>query len=121
VPRFFTRSFAALCVVFFSVVPHSSALAADTPPTTSVAQSTQTTQYGYDLENDPSLCINSNPRPNCGRKATQAGDRGGALQYVLFAILIAAIAFIGVVIGRNVVKRDRALGERVNDAPTNTN
>ena len=61
------------------------------------------------LENDPSECINSNPRPNCGYKPTDAGERGGALQVSLFFIMMGAIAVIGTVIGRNIVRRDRAI------------
>ena len=61
------------------------------------------------LENDPSECINSNPRPNCGYKPTDAGERGGALQVSLFFIMMGAIAVIGTVIIRNIIKRDRAI------------
>ena len=61
------------------------------------------------IENDPSACINSNPRPNCGYKPTDAGERGGALQVSLFFIMLGAIAVIGTVIFRNIVKRDRAI------------
>mgnify|MGYP003347348309 FL=1 len=61
------------------------------------------------VENDPSACINSNPRPNCGYKPTDAGERGGALQVSLFFIMLGAIAVIGTVIFRNIVKRDRAI------------
>ena len=35
------------------------------------------------------------PRPNSGQKPTQAGDRGGALQYATFALMLAGLAFIG--------------------------
>ncbi|MEP6659759.1 MAG: hypothetical protein ABJD24_07575 [Acidimicrobiales bacterium] len=34
------------------------------------------------------------PRPNSGQKPTQAGDRGGALQYATFALMCAGLAFI---------------------------
>jgi hypothetical protein len=34
------------------------------------------------------------PRPNSGQKPTQAGDRGGALQYAKFALMCAGLAFI---------------------------
>ena len=61
------------------------------------------------LENDPSECINSNPRPNCGYKPTDVGERGGALQITVFFVMMGAIAVIGTVIVRNIVKRDRAI------------
>ena len=65
------------------------------------------------VENDPSECINSNPRPNCGYKPADAGERGGALQITVFFIMIGAIAVIGTVIGRNVVRRDRAIAAEI--------
>lgn len=34
------------------------------------------------------------PRPNSGQKPTQAGDRGGALQFATFALMCAGLAFI---------------------------
>lgn len=73
--------------------------------------STDTTVAVWDIENDPSQCINSNPRPNCGRKPTQAGDRGGALQYATFGVMMGGLAVIGGVLVRNVVRRDRAIAE----------
>ena len=65
------------------------------------------------VENDPSECINSNPRPNCGYKPQDAGERGGALQVSVFFIMIGALAVIGTIIGRNVVKRDRAIAAEI--------
>jgi hypothetical protein len=70
---------------------------------------TDETIYGYDLENDPSECINFLPRPNCGKKPESAGDRGGALQYTVFAVILAGVGIIGTVITRNVIRRDRAV------------
>jgi hypothetical protein len=37
---------------------------------------------------------NALPRPNSGQKPTQAGDRGGVLQYATFALMCAGLAFI---------------------------
>ena len=65
------------------------------------------------LENEPSACINSNPRPNCGYKPQDAGERGGALQITLFFVLIGALAVILAVVFRNVARRDRALAESI--------
>ena len=68
------------------------------------------------LENDPSECINSNPRPNCGYKPLDAGERGGALPITLLFVLLGALAVIGAVIIRNVIRRDRAIAERMTAA-----
>ena len=42
-----------------------------------------------------------------------AGERGGALQITLFFVLMGALAVIGSVIIRNVIRRDRAIAERL--------
>lgn len=68
---------------------------------------------GWRLEKDPSECINSNPRPNCGYKPQDAGERGGWLQITLFFVLMAALGVIFTVIIRNVVRRDRAIAEQI--------
>lgn len=92
---------------------------ADTGPSDTVASGTDTADTspdatnGWRLENDPSECINSNPRPNCGYEPQDAGERGGWLQITLFFVLMAALGVIFTVIIRNVVRRDRATAERV--------
>ena len=80
---------------------------------TTVPKASDTTYPTWDLENDPSQCINSNPRPNCGRKPQQAGDRGGALQFATFAAMMGGLGVIGTVLVRNVVRRDRAIAEEM--------
>ena len=87
-------------------------MADDTPTTDQVTDSTT----GWRLENDPSECINSNPRPNCGYKPQDAGERGGWLQITLFFVLMGALGVIFTVIIRNVVRRDRAIAERMESA-----
>jgi hypothetical protein len=67
----------------------------------------------YDLENEPSNCIGFLPKPGCGKKPQQAGDRGGSLQYLTFGIMILGVGTIGTVLVRNVIKRDRAIAERL--------
>lgn len=83
------------------------------PESTSSAHTTDTaaptTVYGYDLENDPSQCIGFLPRPNCGREPTDAGERGGALQYAVFGVLMAGVVTVGTVVARSVIRRDRAM------------
>lgn len=88
-------------------------VADDTPTTDQVTDSTT----GWRLENDPSECINSNPRPNCGYKPQDAGERGGWLQITLFFVLMGALGVIFTVIIRNVVRRDRAIAERMQSGP----
>lgn len=73
---------------------------------------TQST-FVYDLEEEPSQCIGLLPKPNCGKKPEQAGDRGGALQWIVFAILIAAVGMIATVVVRNVIRRDREIAARL--------
>jgi hypothetical protein len=70
----------------------------------------------YDLENEPSNCIGFLPKPGCGKKPQQAGDRGGSLQYLTFGIMILGVGTIGTVLVRNVIKRDRAIAERLKDS-----
>lgn len=79
-----------------------------TATSTTLDQASDTT-FAYDLDNEPSQCIGFLPKPDCGKKPEQAGDRGGALQYATFGIILAAVAFIGTVIARNVARRDKAI------------
>lgn len=59
----------------------------------------------YDLENEPSECIGFLPKPGCGKEPQDAGERGGALQYLVFAIMISGLTIVGVSITRSVKKR----------------
>ncbi|NCW83975.1 MAG: hypothetical protein EBV75_04540, partial [Acidimicrobiia bacterium] len=61
----------------------------------------------YDLENEPSECIGFLPKPGCGKAPQDAGERGGALQYLVFAIMIAGLTVVGVGITRSVRKRPK--------------
>lgn len=65
------------------------------------------------LQNEPDECLNSNPRPNCGVKPQQSGDRGGWMQYVVMGTMLGALAVIGTVIVRNIIKRDRAIAQEM--------
>lgn len=111
------RLTAIACAALITIAPFglAAAHAEDTNDTTSTTISPDST-YVWDLENDPSECINFNPRPNCGKKPQQAGDRGGALQYTVFAVMLGGLAVVGTVLIRNVIKRDRALMEQVRDS-----
>ena len=107
------------CAVLLSVAPFGLARvsAADTPTDTSVSTTVVSSDstFVYDLVNDPSECINSNPRPNCGKKPQSSGDRGGWMQYTVFFVMLGAVGFIGTVIGRNVIRRDKAIAEQYAD------
>ncbi|MFM9226298.1 MAG: hypothetical protein ACKOQ1_06695 [Actinomycetota bacterium] len=87
---------------------------ADTTPTETTIPVTDTT-FVWDLEKEPSECIGFLPKPGCGKEPQQAGDRGGALQWAVFGVIIAGVATVGTVLGRNVVRRDREIARRLRD------
>jgi hypothetical protein len=104
------------CAVLLTLAPFgiSAVHAADTPTDSTVALAEVTdTTYLYDLENDPSECLNSNPRPNCRKKPQSSGDRGGWMQYTVFLVMLAGVGVVGSVLIRNVIRRDRAIAERM--------
>ena len=102
------------CAVLLTLAPFglSAVHAADTPANSTVAEVTDTT-YVYDLVNDPSECINSNPRPNCGKKPQSSGDRGGWMQYTVFLVMLGGVGAVSSVLIRNVIRRDRAIAEKM--------
>jgi hypothetical protein len=73
---------------------------------------TDTTVYVYPLEGDVDDCIGLLPKPGCGVEPSQAGDRGGELQYLVFGLIVVGLAVIFTVVFRNVLRRDRAQTER---------
>ncbi|MFM8625881.1 MAG: hypothetical protein ACKOCC_02900 [Actinomycetota bacterium] len=87
---------------------------ADTTPTETTIPVTDTT-FVWDLEKEPSECIGFLPKPGCGKEPQQAGDRGGALQWAVFGVIIAGVATVGTVLARNVVRRDREIARRLRD------
>ena len=104
------------CAVLLTLAPFglSAVNATDTPTDSTVAASDVTdTTYVWDLVNEPSECINSNPRPDCGKKPQSSGDRGGWMQYTVFAVMLAGVGVVGSVLIRNVIRRDRAIAERM--------
>ena len=102
------------CAVLLTLAPFglSAAHAADTPTDSTVAEVTDST-YVYDLVNEPSECINSNPRPNCGKKTQSSGDRGGWMQYTVFLVMLGGVGAVSSVLIRNVIRRDRAIAEKM--------
>lgn len=113
-PRFASLT----CAVLLTVAPFGATVAraeSSTDTTVPVVETSDTTPYN-NLQNEPALCVNSNPRPDCGMKPQASGDRGGWMQYTVFGVMIAALGVIGTVLARNVIKRDRALAQQVADA-----
>jgi hypothetical protein len=109
------RLFAIVCATFLTCAPFglNAVSAADTTDTTVPLPPDST--FVYDLEREPDDCIGFLPKPGCGKKPEQAGDRGGSLQYATFGLMIAGLATIGTVLARNVMKRDREIAARLED------
>lgn len=66
----------------------------------------------YDLERPLSECIGLLQQPGCGREPTDAGDRGGSLQYATFAVILAGLGIIFTIVFRNVIRSDRDKAQR---------
>ena len=98
------------------VIAPSSSIVAHASSGGNSFETTDSTTYVYDLQEDPSQCINSNPRPNCGKAPEQPGDRGGWLQYTVFGLMIIGLSFIGFVVFRAVARRDRAIAKSLEDS-----
>jgi hypothetical protein len=60
------------------------------------------------------------PRPNSGRPPTDAGDRGGALQGLVFALIVIGVGGIAVLAVRE-SRRARARSATGSDAPAQVN
>lgn len=83
--------------------------------TNSDVSTTSTSVFVYPLDSDVSDCIGLLPKPGCGTAPTQAGDRGGGLQFAVFSFMIIGIAVIFTVVFRNVVRRDKQREIETND------
>ena len=90
----------AIVAVFFLFATPQSSLADQT------ISSDTTVPALYDLENEPSQCIGLLPRPGCGKEPEDAGDRGGALQYTIFGLMMAGLGVIGAGMVRGVRKQN---------------
>ena len=84
-------------------------------PTDTTVPVTDST-FVWDLEKEPSECIGFLPKPGCGKEPQQAGDRGGALQWLVFGVILTGVATIGTVLARNVVRRDREIARRMSES-----
>lgn len=76
---------------------------------------TSSTLYGWGIERDPSECIGLLPKPGCGTKPTDAGERGGSLQVATFAVILIGLAVIFTVVFRNVLRTDRRKATEASD------
>lgn len=103
----------ALVALTLSVPSHAAASDGGTTDTTVPAALVTGDTNVWRAENDPSACLNSMPRPDCGFKPQDAGERGGWLQLTVFYVMIAALVLIGTVIFRNVARRDREIAARL--------
>ena len=95
-------------VGFFLLMASSAVSASDSSgnATTHIINSTNTTvPFNYDLENEPSQCIGLLPRPGCGKEPEDAGERGGALQYTVFGLMMAGLGVIGTGMVRGIRKQ----------------
>lgn len=54
-------------------------------------------------------------KPNCGVKPQQAGDRGGALQYTVWALLVAGLIIVFTVVFRSAARTNRRKINEVGD------
>jgi hypothetical protein len=88
-------------------------LPAEVDTTTSDDSTTTTSVYVYPLEGDVDDCIGLLPKPGCGYEPTQAGDRGGALQFAVFGLIIVGVVVVFSVVFRNVIRRDKERAKRV--------
>jgi hypothetical protein len=86
---------------------------AEVDATTSDDSTTTTSVYVYPLEGDVDDCIGLLPKPGCGYEPTQAGDRGGALQFAVFGLIIVGVVVVFSVVFRNVIRRDKERAKRV--------
>lgn len=87
----------------------------DNNSTNSDTSTTSTSVFVYPLDSDVSDCIGLLPKPGCGFAPTQAGDRGGGLQFAVFSFMFIGIAVIFTVVFRNVVRRDKQREKEINN------
>lgn len=74
--------------------------------------STTTSVYVFPLDADIDECIGLLQKPGCGFEPTQAGDRGGSLQFAVFGLIVIGLAVIFTVVFRNVLRRDKVRAKR---------
>jgi len=109
------RRLSVALVIALSVgLPASAAFAEDAPtePTAVVSADTEpvpTTAFDWSCSK-PAVV-----KPNCGVKPEQAGDRGGALQYTVWGLLVAGLAVVFTVVFRSARRTNRRKVTEVGD------
>jgi hypothetical protein len=96
---------APLVVALATLLPGAVAAAASEPPPTDPATSATAVDNAFfpdDTATNISDCVSALPRPECGSK-----ERGGWRQGVLFGVVVAGLAAIGLRIGLGVHRRER--------------
>ena len=71
-----------------------------------------------DLERSVTECISAMPKPGCGREPVDSGDRGGWQQFLVFGVLMSAMAAIGVRVAFAIRSRDRNPIPNPDNSPT---
>ncbi len=112
VKRFVASTLITTIFLFANSAPSASAKTSPLPKAENANSPTSptslpTTPGVYDLENEPAECLGFLPKPGCGKAPEDAGERGGALQYTVFAIMIAGLCVVGFGITRTVRKQKR--------------
>lgn len=110
-----SRTRAIICACIITAAPFGVATASASGSADTTIPPAPDSTFVYDLDREPDDCIGFLPRPGCGKKPEQAGDRGGSLQYLTFGLMIAGLATIGTVLVRNIMKRDRAMSESLGE------
>jgi len=100
-----------LMLVLLALMAFSAACAGDdaaTTPTSVVATTLQS-------DADTSCAKPGIVRPNCGKAPEDAGERGGALQITVWALLVIGLGIIFTVVIRSALRTERAKQEAVGD------
>lgn len=97
-------------------LPTSAAFAESVPAGPLVAQeastdSTAPTTTAFDWSCSKPAIV----KPNCGVKPQQAGDRGGALQYTVWALLVVGLIVVFTVVFRSAARTNRRKTNEVGD------
>lgn len=97
-------------------LPTSAAVAGSVPATSFVAQEASTdtaapTTTAFDWSCSKPAIV----KPNCGVKPEQAGDRGGALQYTVWGLLVLGLIVVFTVVFRSAVRTNRRKVNEVGD------
>jgi hypothetical protein len=99
-----------------AVLTPAAVVAAPVPLTASEARPAGSESPDDSYDTGRSECIGLLPQPDCGRPPEKSGDRGGWAQFVLFGIIVVAIAGIFTYVLRTVVRSDRRRAAAIGDS-----